>query len=179
VPVIKEIKLNIQNAYDKIKTFPINYINYQNKLLFAYTQIYKKLPEILYRKVQILDDIELHLKRFFPNFLQKKQSQLDKYHFSSALLKKMIEIKQYKLNEIYKILSYKINNNLNLANSLTEKYFAQLSAIDYHKIVNQGFAVIRNEIGEVVLSKNGIMKDKLLSIELKDGNINVIVNSTD
>lgn len=175
VPVIKDIKLDINNSYTKVKNLSINYIKNQSNLLSAYSQIYKKFPEIIYRKSQILDDIEIYLKRTLPSILQRKKYQLDKYHFSPALLKKMVEIKQYKLDESYKTLHYKVINNIQYSINLLDKYFAKLSLIDYHKIVNQGFAVIRNLEGKVILTKDQIKTTDQISIEIKDGKFDAVV----
>jgi len=175
VPVIKDIKLDIENSYNKILNIPINYIQYQSKLLQAYSRNYIKFSDILHRKGQILDDIEIHLKLIMPMILQKKRSHLEKYHFSPTLLIKMLEIKQYMLRNTYQILIDKINQYLNYYTNSVERYFAKLSSIDYHKIVNQGFAVIRDKNGKVVLSKNNVVVGDSISIEVQDGKINVIV----
>jgi exonuclease VII large subunit len=115
------------------------------------------------------------MKHFLPNILHKKQLKLDKYHFSSSLLRKMIEIKQYKLDETYNRLYDKTTNFFISYINTIDRYFAKLSSIDYHKIVNQGFAVIRDRNGMVILSKVQMNQSDLLSIEVKDGKIEAIV----
>jgi exonuclease VII large subunit len=79
------------------------------------------------------------------------------------------------LRNTYQILIDKINQYLNYYTNSVERYFAKLSSIDYHKIVNQGFAVIRDKNGKVVLSKNNVVVGDSISIEVQDGKINVIV----
>ena len=175
VPVIENIKIDIDNLYKKIKNLPISYINHQRNLLIAYSKFYEKLPDIINRKQQILDDIELYIKRTWPNIIQRRQIQLAKYNFSPALLQRMIEIKQHKLNEAYKTLKLSVTNLISLYSNAADRYFSKLSLIDYHKIVSQGFAVIRNESGKVILNKEDTKTKDLISIELRDGKINAIV----
>ncbi len=175
VPVIKEIKLGIENSYNRIMNISMNYIEYQEKLLQAYSKNYMKFSDILYSKGQTLDDLEIYLKRIMPLIIQKKRSGVDKYHFSSSLLTKMLEMKQYMLKNTYQTLVDKISQYINNYNNSLERYFAKLSSIDYHRIVNQGFAVIRDQNNKVILSKDKVSKGDSLSIEVRDGKIESIV----
>jgi exodeoxyribonuclease VII large subunit len=175
VPVIKNIKLDIDNLYKKIKNLPVSYINHQRNLLIAYSKFYEKLPDIINRKQQIIDDIELYMKRAWPSIIQRREMQLSKYNFSPALLQRMIEIKQHKLDEAYKTLKLNVTHLISLYSNATDRYFSKLSSIDYHKVVKQGFAVIRDNKGKVILNKEHTKADDHISIELRDGKINAIV----
>lgn len=173
VPVIKDIKNDIENLYNKIKNLPINFVRNQTNLLNLYDKSYRNIPDIIIRNQQVLDDIELLIKRSLPNIIQKKQLYISKFNFSPSLLKKMLEIKQFKLNEFYKNLKDKLFYSINNYHHMIEKYFSKLASIDYHKILNQGFAVIRDKDNNVIMNKTNVKKADILSIELRDGKLDV------
>ena len=174
VPVVTEIKESLDSNLQKLRYRVQTYIQSQSNLVAAYTNHHAQFPEKIMAYSQILDDSQLLFKRILPLVIERKQSLLAQYDFSPALLRKMIEIKYSNLENYWQKLLNTILGLLDQYQNMLETLKSKISFLDYRKILDQGFGVLRTQGGKVISSKLSVIPEEEIVIELRDGKIYAI-----
>jgi exodeoxyribonuclease VII large subunit len=170
VPVVKELQNVLTNYAIILSKRLASYINYREHLLSAHTNNLD-LRRLILQKEQRLDDISLQFEGSHIKYLRIKNFSLGKYDVLILKPSQMLTNLKLKLNAVMQNLQHKTtrmyeqkHNKINLYNSLLE-------ILDTTKVLKRGFAIIKQS-NQVISSKNKIIKDETIEIQLQDGSVN-------
>ena len=105
------------------------------------------------------------------NIFNEKNLRLKKIIFNNQILANKITIISQKIKFDFDNLKNKIHLKLNNFNLMIQANFNAIKSCDYQEMLKRGFSVIKNNENKLISSINNLQNQKIISIEMTDGNI--------
>ncbi|AIL64556.1 Exodeoxyribonuclease 7 large subunit [Rickettsiales bacterium Ac37b] len=192
VPVKAELLLTLDEKARYLYYTIIRFISHERKSLEILAKSIPNYAWILTNMYQTLDDLSTKLIASLPRIMEIKNMSLNNsisrlrnpkdiiinaYNnllFKSDMLKQCIvttmQNKQHKLNMLVSVFKPKlIQGEIEQKKLLFLSIATQLIGYNHKNILKRGFAIIRNEEGNIIKSVRDLEKEKSISIELEDG----------
>ncbi len=174
VPVATDLYAILDSAEKRLKLRLHDLIRYyQQKLAVSNVSIKNNIKNIIRFYRQKLDEINLRFSDSLLNLLKHKIILLQKFPSSRLSIHKTLQYKylQYKQqnNNLYKqktSLFSPYENRLNISGS-------NLSALDYKKVIDRGYAIIEDENGKIISDSKLIPEGSNLRLSMRDGKVEV------
>ena len=172
VPVITGLKYNLNSLYSRMQSRLFDLLRYYSQKVTISNNILSNTHNVIDNRIQRLDELHFRLLKIIPDMLRQKTALLQ--YFPTERLKPIKTLKykylQYKnysdnlLNRGHKILDA-FEHRLNLNASL-------LAGLDYNKVLNRGFAIVRGKDNKVLSSISDINRNNAnIILQMKDGTI--------
>jgi exodeoxyribonuclease VII large subunit len=174
VPVATDLHAILDSAEKRLKLRLHDLIRYyQQKLAVSNVSIKNNIKNIIRFYSQKLDEINLRFSDSLSNLLKHKIILLQKFPNSRLSIHKTLQYKylQYKQqsNNLYKqktSLFSPYENLLNISGS-------NLSALDYKKVIDRGYAIIEDKNGKIISDSKLIPEGSNLRLSMRDGKVEV------
>lgn len=172
----------INNKYPKIENL---YSAKQQKLDLIDIKFTPLLSRIYEKALANYNNLNNQLKpNVLLNDIKIKQEKLNNFmerfngSFSRIIKNEEIQInqKQIRLNGFSERLNNTIKIQVNENIQKLEKQAALLNNLDYHKVLDRGFAIIKDNNGKLISTKESALKNSELKIEFNNGDISVTIN---
>lgn len=169
VPVISDLKYTLSLFEQRLNQRLSDFIKYyQERLNNSFNRL-QQIQYIINNQTQRLDELSFRLIGSLPNLLKQKQINIQYFPISRLKPNKIL---------IYKFLQYK-NSSDNLVNkkdSFLNQYrhklnlnSSLLSSLDYNKVLSRGFAILKNNEGNIISSILEAKNNANLRLRMRDG----------
>lgn len=174
VPVAADLYAILDSAEQRIKLRLLDLIRYyQQRLIASKVTINNNIKNIIRFYRQKLDEINLRFSDSLSNLLKHKIILLQKFPDARLSINKTLQYKylQYRQqsNNLYKqkiSLFSPYENRLNISSS-------NLSALDYKKVIERGYAIIEDENGKIISDSKLIPEGSNFRLSMRDGKVEV------
>jgi exodeoxyribonuclease VII large subunit len=174
VPVAADLSATLDSAEQRLKLRLLDLIRYyQQRLIASKVTINNNIKNIIRFYRQKLDEINLRFSDSLSNLLKHKVILLQKFPHSRLSVQKTLQYKylqyQQQSNNLYKqkiSLFSPYENRLNISGS-------NLSALDYKKVIERGYAIIEDEDGKIISDSKLIQEGSNLRLSMRDGKVEV------
>lgn len=174
VPVAADLYAILDSAEQRVKLRLLDLIRYyQQRLIASKVTINNNIKNIIRFYRQKLDEINLRFSDSLSNLLKHKIILLQKFPTSRLSIHKTVQYKylQYRQqsSNLYKqkiSLFSPYENRLNISGS-------NLSALDYKRVIERGYAIIEDENGKIISDSKLIPEGSNLRLSMRDGKVEV------
>lgn len=176
VPVKHELMLSLKDMGLRL-----------NRAVLSIAQNKKHILELTYKGLlhprhyleyvtQKLDDLVQKLNSGLPQLLKFKEERLKVIlaQLSSRAITNEIKHKKDIIDNLGRQLILITTNYLNKIDEKLNSTLLLLDALSYQKVLERGFAVVRNDKGNIIPKKALLAPSQIISIEFSDGNIGVV-----
>ena len=177
-PVISDLKSTLNYLYDRLNFLPRNYIN-ENFSLLQKLQKYIIEPKVVLEKMQ--DRFSLFGKKFemlFARNLSDKTYQLQNLQISKNDLRNVVNISQRNLDHSAQHLESLLKMRIKEEQTALQNLTKNLQSNNYREILKRGFALVKNEKGDLISSSANLKMQKTVVIEMSDGEAKLQIEST-
>jgi len=177
-PVISDLKSTLNYLYDRLNFLPRNYIN-ENFSLLQKLQKYIIEPKVILEKMQ--DRFSLFGKKFemlFARNLSDKTYQLQNLQISKNDLRNVVNISQRNLDHSAQRLESLLKMRIKEEQTALQNLTKNLQSNNYREILKRGFALVKNEKGDLISSSANLKMQKTVVIEMSDGEAKLQIEST-
>ena len=174
VPVLFDLKYTIQNLHNRIHHRLLDLIRYYYQKVVISSKIHTQTQSVINNYLQRTDELSFRLNGLLPQLLQRKIELLQYFPINRLKPNKILK---------YKYMQYKnasdnlLQKSQIILNSFEQKFQLSgtlLDSLDYKKILNRGFAIVKNDQGMVISSIKDAQANSFLTIAMKDGEINLL-----
>jgi exodeoxyribonuclease VII large subunit len=124
---------------------------------------------------QRFDEASFRLGMALPRLLELWQQQLRYAQLRIAPLQKELTLASTRIEELTPRLKISFQNLIGVHQQQLANLAALLESYHYTKVLERGFAIVRDEAGSVVTSAKAMESGKGYIVELKDGKRDVVV----
>lgn len=174
-PVLLDLKQTICSIYSNISNVLHKSIRQQEELLQLYNKILSNPMSLVLIREQHIDHISMNAFTTIKNIIAFKGMRLDRYELNSNFQSNMILFKERHLESITKALDKSIFSYMERANTSLHLIRVLLSSLDYKKVLQRGFAIIRDNKNDLITSVTQVEKNQNLSVEMQDGKVEVYI----
>jgi len=172
VPVLADLRTNLENYIIILSKRLASYINYREHLLKVYWNSLNP-NKFLLQKDQRLDDILFGLFAAPEKYFRIKNFGLAKYNILNLKPSQLISNFLLKLTSTHQNLKYKVLRLCENKQNQIDLYDSLLQSLDTSKVLKRGFAIVKQN-GKVVSSKKAIA-NKEIEIKFQDGSVDAKV----
>lgn len=135
-----------------------------------------KPSDILALSRQRLDDVTERLPRALTQLREKRQMQLDSVSrlLRPDLLRQDIRRAQEKTGQLCERMNRSSEQNLIRMQNKFEATERLFDSLNYKRVLDRGFAVIRDDKGQAVTSTANVASGRALDIEFQDGHVGAV-----
>lgn len=173
VPVAEGIIYNLKLHYNSLVSAVTQLLRLHKQKLANYNNILNYSRHYIDPKQQRLDEASINLAEALPNLLYYKENNLAQLATDKLNPKNYIAYRVLQLENLYSTLLRLRSKILETMQHRLELNSKLLASLDYNNTLKRGFAIIKNEEGRVLTSKNSLTMGKLLNIEFHDGKVKV------
>jgi exodeoxyribonuclease VII large subunit len=175
VPVRDELALGLKQLDARLSTALQRSLAQRQELLQGMVRGLPKPMQLLQTATQRLDDWSERLLTALPANLMRKEQQLS---VLAAGLRPQILLGDIaksveRLGELDMRLVQAMQRGLNVKQDRLGHMAALLESVNYHKVLERGFALVKNAQGQVITSAGAAKAEQELSIVFRDGDIQV------
>jgi len=168
-PVISDLKATLNYLFDRLNFLPRNYIS-ENFSLLQKLQKYIIEPKVILEKMQ--ERFFLFGKKFeiiFARNLSEKTYQLQNLQISKNDLRNVVNISAKNLEHISQRLESLIKIRIKEDQTALQNLAKNLQSNNYREILKRGFALVKNEKGDLISSSAVLKNQKEILVEMSDG----------
>ncbi len=154
VPVLSDLKLDMIEKYNILFNHMIKFIRHKIEIVSFYTNILRSPDNMMSPYEQKLDFLELRYNSQIKALISKKRISYTAIGTKLNSPDKIIHIKKF---EILSSSNSLLNSFKIYYNQKKHEFILQatvLDALDYHKVLKRGFAIIRNQYGIIASSSS-------------------------
>ncbi len=174
-PMLSELKNKFDFLEEKLEILPQQFLDEK------FQQI-KNIQRYIVSPAQILTQINskflsIEKKLFFlvQSFFQEKTEKLNSIQIFNQSIFQEINLSQQKIQFLFQCLNSKINDGLKEEKTTLENLTKLLKLNHYNEILKRGFALVKNQKGDLVSSVNNVKTNDLIFIEVSNGEIEASV----
>lgn len=173
-PVLKDMRYTLITTYNNVALSVRKMLTHNLEVLTAYHKALASPITLVLTREQHLDNIGISADAAINNSLMRKEMGLSKYKINSRLQHQIIALKAQQLSAVSLALTKTISNHLDKRKASVTMIDALLSSLDYKKVLQRGFAIMRDDKQSIITSKKQIGNNQTFSVELKDGLVEVV-----
>ncbi len=178
-PVLADLKVQIEYYHQKINNAPNIFLDEQ-KCHLEYLQKFLINPsQILENVTQNLGNLSEKIKFLIKNNIENKNRQLSAQIISSNVILYKINLAQQKIEYICDATKSKLQTILKNHQIKIENLTKLLDLGHYKKILNRGFALVKNQKGDLIHSINEVKTKEEITVEIADGEFKSYVLNLD
>ncbi len=175
VPVLSELKLIVHQLDGRLLASVQSYLARFQEKLSGLSRGLPRPSQLLENAIQRLDVANERLQQALPAFLLRKEQKLA---VLAAALKPQtlaVSIQQFsvRLPEYQQRLYQAMLRNLSQREEKLKHLAALLESVNYKKILERGFALVRDGAGKLVNSTTKAKAAKTLTLTFQDGDVKV------
>jgi exodeoxyribonuclease VII large subunit len=176
-PVVEDLRSTLDFLSDRLEFLPRNFIS-QSKDHLAKLQKYIIDPRVFVKTMaEKLSLVEKKLQFLLTNFFAEKTYKLDSIQISKQLISQKLNADEKYLESLSKRLeSMSLTATRDRKNNL-ENLSKLLHSNNHKEILRRGFALVKNNRGEILSSVDLIQKEEEILVEVSDGEINLHTQS--
>jgi exodeoxyribonuclease VII large subunit len=175
VPVLAELKLLVKQLDGRLLSSMQSYLaKYQEKLA-GLTRGLPKPAQLLEHAMQKLDMVAERLQVALPTLLARNEQKLA---VLAAMLRPQVlsaSIQQFsvRLPEYQQRMKHAVIRNISQREDKIKHLAAMLESVNYKKVLERGFALVRDDAGKLVNSATKAKAAKSLTLAFHDGDVKV------
>ena len=183
--LVTEFSFQVQDKLKIIKTRILknisNYVNGLNQLVIINNSKLKSPLTLLREKSQNLDNLDLRIQQQHALIISNKKNQIEKL---SAIISHNNPISKLNLisNEvdiIFNNLNRSIKEKIFINKNTLKEFLKNIEILNPLSILDRGYAIVLNDKGQAIKSKNQVNEGQALTTRLSDGTIDVEVKKHD
>ncbi len=173
VPVLAELLLAVKQLGLRHDAAILRLVTQMNEQLQGLARGLPKPVQLLQIASQRLDDWGERLQGILPAFLARKEQQLVMLtnHLKPQALQLEINKKQERLMELQARLQVAAGRNIGMRSEKLSNLASLLESVNYKKILARGFALVKNQQGNLVTTAAQAKNSESLNIIFSDGEI--------
>ncbi len=173
VPVLAELLLAVKQLGLRHDAAILRLVTQMNEQLQGLARGLPKPVQLLQIASQRLDDWGERLQGILPAFLARKEQQLVMLtnHLKPQALQLEINKKQERLMELQSRLQVAAGRNIGMRSEKLSNLASLLESVNYKKILARGFALVKNQQGNLVTTAAQAKNSESLNIIFSDGEI--------
>ncbi len=175
--VLSDLKNRLKFLEERLEFLPKNFFIEKENYL---KNLQKYIIDPATKIKQIKERLELFEKRFLlsvKNILIKKNEKLNVLQLSKPLILQRFSFFEQKINLNFKRINLGLKNSLEIKNNQLQTVEKLLKSTHYKEVLKRGFAFLRNQKGDLILSVSDVKPNDEVTIELSDGKINAKINA--
>lgn len=176
-PVLQDLKSQLQFCFERVSLSQEKYFSEQKKLL---ENLQKQIihPANLLKIIGEKFELVAHkLNLSVKNIIDKNQRELDKKIISLLPILHKINLSNQKIDNLATRLELGLHNHIKNSQKTLQNLEKLLDAGHYQKILQRGFAMVKNAENKLISSVTSIKPKQEIVIEMNDGEFNSYVLS--
>lgn len=176
-PLLSDLRNNIDYFADKLRKIP-------NEIILEYRQKLSAIEKFIQSPKQILDSaterLAIYSKKFdlsIINFFESKAKRLLEIKFDNEKILNRIEISKQQIKFLDEKIIYFIKRGVEDCQTKLENLSKILQNSSYDKILQRGFALIKDKNNNLVSSISSANIGDEISIQLSDGSLDAKINN--
>ncbi|MFO0389168.1 MAG: exodeoxyribonuclease VII large subunit [Alphaproteobacteria bacterium] len=175
VPVLSELKLLVNQLDGRLLTSISAYLSRIQEKLAGLTRGLPRPAQLLEHAMQRLDMTSERLQAALPTFLLRTEQKLAVLAASLKPQTLVAALQQFsvRLPEYQQRMQQAISRNLNQREEKLKHLAAMLESVNYKKVLERGFALVRDDAGKLINSTTKAKATKSLTLTFHDGDVKV------
>ncbi len=177
VPVLSDLNYTLQNLHNRIHHHLVDFIKYYSQKILVSNKLYSQTQGLINNYQQKIDELGFRLEGLLPKMLSRKIQLLQYFPLSRF---KPLKILKYKYLEYKNLSDQLLNKQPILLKSFEQKFelnASLLNSLSYKKILNRGFALVKNNEGKVISTALQANNYHEITLQMKDGEIKLNNNN--
>lgn len=173
VPVLLDLKYTLTSLQNRMNNKLNDFVKYYSNQLKAYDSLLNRVKSSIDNYSQKIDDLSFRLSGSLPNLIHQKKKSLSYFPITRISPLKILEYKYMQYKHLASILLNKKNDvfskqehRLNINSSL-------LASLDYNKVLQRGYAMVKNHNGNYISYASEISSNSDLTIQMQDGEVKI------
>lgn len=177
VPVREDLVYTVQDYDLRLEKATRRYFNELKQKVEGLERGLPKPSELLALSTQKFDELSERLPRALKVGVERQAIRLDGIKRTLRVGTVVAEIKRFeeKVSTTFERVGRAVDNVTKQKRNLYESSARLLESLSYHKVIERGFAVIRDENGKALSEGKSLNNGVRLGIEFRDGQIDAIV----
>lgn len=174
VPVLLDLKYTLTSLQNRMNNKLNDFVKYYSNQLKAYDSLLNRVKSNIDNYSQKIDDLSFRLSGSLPNLIHQKKKSLSYFPITRISPLKILEYKYMQYKHLASILLNKKNDvfskqehRLNINSSL-------LASLDYNKVLQRGYAMVKNHNGNYISYASEISNNSDLTIQMQDGEVKIL-----
>ena len=175
VPVLSELKLLVNQLDGRLLTSISAYLLRIQEKLAGLTRGLPRPAQLLEHAMQRLDMTSERLQAALPTFLLRTEQKLAVLAASLKPQTLVAALQQFsvRLPEYQQRMQQAISRNLNQREEKLKHLAAMLESVNYKKVLERGFVLVRDDSGKLINSTTKAKATKSLTLTFHDGDVKV------
>lgn len=171
VPVLAELRLGVEQLVLRQATAMQRLLQQRTEQLTGFSRGLPKPAQLLETAIQRLDDWSERLRLALPQMLLRKEQQLAlaATHLRPQAIEREMKKIAERLSELGQRASQAATQCIRRREDVLKHQAALLESLNYTKVLERGFALVKTADGKLVTSAVSAKKEKELEIVFKDG----------
>jgi exodeoxyribonuclease VII large subunit len=176
-PILSDLKNSLNSSHQRLNFLAQNFVS--DKI-----QHLKNLQKYVVDPARMLAQVVekfLRLEKNFANcaaiFFEKKSQKLSAIQLSSSVILSRIKIAQQKNEHLFSSIKSRLNSDLKIENNRLENLGKLLKSHHYNEVLKRGFAMIKDEKGQLISSISSLENKQKIITEVADGSFESYVLS--
>lgn len=171
VPVRLDLQASLDLYQSKLLNSALGLIAYKQQIINKYCVTLKYSLNYISHLEQKLDNIGFDLNASLPNLIKIKNALLQRYNFERFNPERIVKYKALQLNHLFDNLITSMNKSCNHLQYRLHLSSNLLPTLDYKNVLKRGFALIVDDKGKIIKSKENITLDDKFNIRFSDGDV--------
>lgn len=173
-PILSDLKNQLNFYQEKLKSLPQNFLS-ERFLHLRNLQRYIVDPsQMLAQTNERFLSLGKKFNFLIANFFEKKSQKLYSIQISNQLILQKINSENQKIEFAYQRLKSSSESKLKEISINLENLTKNLKSNHYHEILKRGFALIKNQKGDLLSSASDVKVEKEVMVEMHDGEIELM-----
>ena len=182
---VTEFSFQVQDKLKIIKTRILknisNYVNGLNQLVIINNSKLKSPLTLLREKSQNLDNLDLRIQQQHALIISNKKNQIEKLSASISHNNPISKLNliSNEVDIIFNNLNRSIKEKIFINKNTLKEFLKNIEILNPLSILDRGYAIVLNDKGQAIKSKNQVNEGQALTTRLSDGTIDVEVKKHD
>jgi exodeoxyribonuclease VII large subunit len=172
-PVLFDLKNQLNFLNDRLKNLSQNFLAERFFHLKNLQRYIVDPAQMLQQTSEKLVSVEKKFNFLVRSFFEKKSEKLLSLQFSNQLLFQRINLENQKIRFLSERLKSSLDGSLKEVTISLENLSKSLKSNHYHKILERGFALIKNSKGNLISSIEDVKLEKEIIVEMSNGKANL------